>query len=392
MRIALFSGNYNYLREGANQALNMLVRYLEEEAGHTVRVYSPVTKTPAFEPAGTLIPVPSMRLPIRGEFQLALGLGRAIRRDVERFAPDLVHVSTPDILGTRAQTFARQLGVPVVASLHTRFESYLQYYGLNWVRPIVEAHLDRFYRRSDHVLAPTPVLVDELKPILGDERVSLWSRGVDRSLFRPDRRDLGWRRAHGIGDDEIALLFFGRLVLEKGIATFIAVVDALKRRGIVVRPLLVGDGPALGLFGEVAGVVSTGHLQGDELATAVASADIMLSPSVTEAFGNVVLEAMASGLPIVSADVPSARTLIDTGQTGFLSPVHDTDHYAATIETLIASCDLRRTIGIAARKASETYSWDAASASVERAYQHTMGRAERPTPHAQSCAADAQLE
>ena len=124
MRIALFSGNYNYLREGANQALNILVRHLEEQAGCTVRVYSPVTDTPAFEPAGTLVPVPSITLPKRTEFRLALNLPREIREDVRRFQPDLIHVSTPDILGTRAQTFAKQLGVPIVASMHTRFATY----------------------------------------------------------------------------------------------------------------------------------------------------------------------------------------------------------------------------------------------------------------------------
>jgi phosphatidylinositol alpha 1,6-mannosyltransferase len=369
MRIALFSGNYNYLKEGANQALNRLVQYLEEQAGHTVRVYSPVTDTPAFEHAGTLIPIASVRLPVRGEFQLALGLPRATRRDLDRFAPDLVHVSTPDILGTRAQTFAKRSGVPIVASLHTRFETYLDYYGLGWVRPPVEAHLRRFYRRSDHVLAPTPSLVAELKAMRGDDHASVWSRGIDRALFHPDRRDLGWRRARGIADEEVAILFFGRLVLEKGVATFVAVVDALQRAGVGVRPLIVGDGPSLARFDALSGVVVTGHLQGDALARAVASADMMLTPSVTETFGNVVLEAMASGLPVISADAASARALIDDGRTGFLSPPLDVARYAATIEALIASPDLRRRIGAAAAKASEAFSWDVASASVERVYR-----------------------
>jgi glycosyltransferase involved in cell wall biosynthesis len=379
MRIALFSGNYNYLREGANQALNTLVRYLEEKAGHEVRVYSPITDTPAFEPVGTLVPVASVRLPIRGEFQLALGLPRSIRRDVERFAPDLIHVSTPDILGTRAQTFAKHLNIPVVASLHTLFETYLDYYSLGWARPVVEAHLRRFYRRSDHVLAPTPALVDRMQLMRGDGRASVWSRGVDRALFHPDRRDLGWRRARGIADDEIAILFFGRLVLEKGIATFVTVVDALQRRGIAVRPLIVGAGPARGACSGMRGVVATGHLQDVELATAVASGDIMLAPSSTETFGNVVLEAMASGLPVVSADVPSARALIEAGRTGFLSPSHDVEHYAATIEALVASADLRRSVSAAAREASEAYSWDAASSSVERAYRFTLQEHSRKT-------------
>ncbi|HWC55993.1 MAG TPA: glycosyltransferase, partial [Sphingomicrobium sp.] len=192
MRIALFSGNYNYLREGANQALNQLVGYLERR-GHEVRVYSPVTDTPAFEPKGTLVAVSSVTLPIRTEFQLALGIPTSIRRDIERFAPDLIHVSTPDILCTRAETLAEKLNVPVVASLHTRFTSYFDYYGLGWLRPLAEAHLRRFYRRASCVLAPTPGLVEEMKRLRNDDQVALWGRGVDRDFFSPSRRNAEWR-------------------------------------------------------------------------------------------------------------------------------------------------------------------------------------------------------
>lgn len=369
MRIALFSGNYNYLREGANQALNQLVGYLEDVAGHRVRVYSPVTNTPAFEPAGTLVPVASVRLPVRGEFQLALGLPRTTKRDIERFAPDIFHVSTPDLLGTRAQSFARRLGVPVVASLHTLFETYPAYYGVGWARPAVEAHLRRFYRRSAHVFAPTPSLVAELKRMRGDNCSSLWSRGIDRTLFNPGRRNIEWRRDRGIADHEIVVLFFGRLVLEKGVSTFVAVLQALQQFGLPVRPLIVGGGPALDAFDVLSGVVATGHLTGENLACAVASADIMLTPSTTETFGNVVLEAMACALTVVSADAPSARALIDDRQTGFLSPASDVNHYVATIGELVVDETLRRNVGAAAMVASAAYSWEAASASVETIYR-----------------------
>ncbi len=377
MRIALFSGNYNYLREGANQALNRLVGYLEERAGHRVRVYSPVTRAPDFEPVGTLVPVRSVRLPIRGEFRLALGLPRAIRRDLDRFAPDLVHVATPDILCTRAQTYAIGAGTPIVASLHTLFETYLQYYRIGWARPAVEAHLRRFYRRADHVLAPTPALAAAMQRLRGDEHASVWSRGVDRALFHPANRRMEWRRAHGIGDHEIALAFFGRLVLEKGVTVFAETVAALQRRGLAVRPLLIGAGPALDAFNGLAGVVATGHLQGPELARAVASADMMLTPSTTETFGNVVLEAMASGVPVVSADAPSARALIRDGATGFLCAPLDVGHYAEVIARLATQPELRSAIGAAARSSTESYSWSVASSSVERAYQAVLDHRRR---------------
>ena len=369
MRIALFSGNYNYVREGANQALNILVRYLEQVRGDSVRVYSPVTETPAFKPAGTLVPVPSIPLPRRSEFQLALSLPRAIRADLMQFAPDIVHVSTPDILGTRAQTFAKSLGIPIIASLHTRFETYLDYYGLGWARPLAEAHLNRFYRRSDHVLAPTPALVADIARLRGDDRVSLWSRGVDRDLFDPARRDADWRRANGWSDENVVILYFGRLVREKGIDPFIAIVRDLQRRGLNIRPLIVGAGPEASAFEVLPGAVMTGHLDGESLAKAVASADILLNPSTTEAFGNVTLEAMASGLAVVSAASASAEAMIEKDRTGILCLPDDLESYAAAIERLIESPDRRQAMGAAARQASAAYSWDAASQSVADAYR-----------------------
>jgi len=369
MRIALFSGNYNYLRDGANQALNILVRYLEENCGFAVRVYSPVTGTPAFAPAGTLVPVPSIALPVRDEFRLALGLNAALRGDIRRFRPDVIHLSTPDILGCRAQTFAEKCGTPVVASMHTRFETYLDYYRLGWARPALDAHLRRFYRRCDHVVAPTEALVGELRAMRGDTRVSVWSRGIDTELFRPERRDDQWRRAMGIADDELAVLFFGRLVVEKGIATYIAVLRELARRGVRLRPLVVGAGPAAREFAQLPGCIMTGHLSAQPLARAIAGADILLHPSTTEAFGNVIVEAMASGLPVVSADAQNSRSILTEGVDGTLCAPDDVAAYVGALERLCASPDLRRAMGAAARRASMAYAWDAASESMARVYR-----------------------
>jgi glycosyltransferase involved in cell wall biosynthesis len=373
MRIALFTGNYNYIREGANQALNKLVGYLEDKEGHEVRVYSPVTDTPAFEPTGTLIPVPAVKLPVRDEFRLALGLPRVIRRDLKAFMPQLIHIATPDILGTRAQTYARRHRIPNVVSLHTRFETYLDFYRLGWLKPAIEAHLNRFYRRADHVLAPTPAIVAEMKALRGDGHAGLWSRGVDRILWNPQRRDLDWRRANGIRDDEVVVLFFGRLVLEKGIDTYLKVIEDLRARDVKVRVLAVGEGPARNKFPPDA--ILTGHLDGTDLARAVASTDIMLSTSVSEAFGNVVLEAMASRLAVVSADIGSARGLLTEDSGIFCSP-GDIGAYADAIEMLVRRPGKRMMLATAARDASAAFTWNAASHAVAEAYEAVI--AHRP--------------
>jgi glycosyltransferase involved in cell wall biosynthesis len=182
-----------------------------------------------------------------------------------------------------------------------------------------------------------------------------------------------WREAHGHGEDDPILLFFGRLVQEKGLDTFAATVEALERRGHNIRPMVIGEGPARAWLEErLKRAVFTGHIDGQRLGTAVASADILINPSVTEAFGNVVLEAMASGLPVVSADAPSARALIEDGRSGLLCKTQQPAAYAEAAAQLIEAPDRRRAIGEAARGASAAYSWDAASAAAEAAYRETL--------------------
>jgi len=217
-----------------------------------------------------------------------------------------------------------------------------------------------------------------LRQLRGDARASLWSRGVDRELFDPKRRDMEWRRATGFSDDDVVVLFFGRLVLEKGVRDFVAIVRQLQARGLAVKPLVVGAGPAADEFQPLGDAVLAGHLDGPDLARAIASADILIHPSRTEAFGNVVLEAMASGLAIVSADTDSSRQLIEHGRTGVLVSAPDADASGAEIATLIADPQRRQQLGSEARKASARFSWDAASDSVLAAYRSLLSG--RPAP------------
>ena len=153
LRVALFSGNYNCVRDGANNALNHLVSYLLQQ-GAQVRIYSPTVARPAFEPAGDLVPVRSIAIPGRSEYRLTVGLDQRTRADVRHFAPTHIHVSAPDPQGYQAQGLARELGCPLVTSLHTRFETYFEYYGLRAFRPLAERYLRAFYTRSDLVLVP----------------------------------------------------------------------------------------------------------------------------------------------------------------------------------------------------------------------------------------------
>jgi glycosyltransferase involved in cell wall biosynthesis len=359
LRVALFSGNYNMVRDGANKALNRLVRYLLDN-GAAVRIYSP-TISKGFDAPGDVVSIPSVAIPGRREYRFATGLPGHVKDDIRAFRPTLFHLSAPDLLGRRAQNFGAELGVPVVASLHTLFQTYLDYYGLGFLRPMGERYLDRFYGRCDYVLAPNELLAEDLRRATGlADHVRIWSRGVDHNLWSPAKRDLNWRRGQGYDDDESVLLFFGRLVKEKGLDVFEAVVDELRRRGHRVRPLIVGAGPAgEELANRIGEAVFTGHVEGNALARAVASADILINPSTTEAFGNVNLEAMASGVTLISADAPAARALIHDGETGLIVPPRDASVYADAVETLTRDPARRRQIADNALEASRAYRWSA---------------------------------
>ena len=374
LRVALFSGNYNYVRDGANQALNRLVEYLLRQGAH-VRVYSPKVANPAFECAGDLVGVPSMPIPGRAEYRFPLALSADVKRDLEAFAPNVVHVASPDVAGHRAVTWARERGLPVLASVHTRFETYPRYYGLAFLEPLAVAILHRFYNRCDALVAPSDSMVDVLREQGMNADISVWSRGVDRDIFNPARRDLAWRRSLGIGDDEVAVGFLGRLVMEKGLDVFSDTIKALTDRGLHHRVLVIGEGPAGDWFREqVPGAIFAGFQHGADLGRAVAGMDLLLNPSVTETFGNVTLEAMACGLPIVAARATGSTSLVADGVTGRLVEPGDISGFADAVGAYITDPALRAAHGAAGDQASRAYSWDAINGTVAAAYLRLLDR------------------
>lgn len=378
LAVALFSGNYNYTRDGANQALNRLVGYLLRQ-GARVRVYSPTVEEPAFPATGDLVSVPALPMPLgRGEYRVAVGLPREQRRDLTAFAPDIVHVAAPDILGHRAVSWARRHHLPVVASVHTRFETYPRYYGLGFLEPLVEKGLRRFYNRCDAIVAPSASMAEVLREQRMNRHIGIWSRGVDHDIFTPARRDLAWRRALGIADDEVAIGFLGRLVLEKGLDVFSEAVQALTARGVPHRVLVIGDGPARDTFAaQVPQAVFAGFLKGEDLGRAVASMDIFFNPSITETFGNVTLEAMACGVPVVAANATGSASLVEDGVTGRLVPPRDIAAYADALESYVRNDPARRAAGQAGAQAAAAYSWDAINQKVVDTYVDVLERASK---------------
>ena len=377
LRIALFSGNYNYVRDGANQALNRLVGFLLRQ-GAQVRVYSPTVEHPAFPPTGDLVSVPSAAIPGRPEYRLALHIPGSVRRDIEAFNPNVVHVAAPDIVAHRALTWARKHNIPAVSSVHTRFDTYLQYYGLKYLEPAARAIMRRYYRRCDAIVVPAESTAAIMRAQRMNKDISIWARGVDREQFNPERRSLDWRRTHGIADEDMVVSFLGRLVLEKGIDVFADSIDAARARGVPLRVVAVGDGPARDFFQErLPDAVFTGQLTGDDLATALASTDVFLNPSITETFGNVTLEAMACGLPVLAAAASGTTSLVEDGVTGRLSEPGDIDAMADELADYQRNPELRLRHGAAGLEFAKTMDWDHINAAVMHVYERVIDRRAR---------------
>jgi glycosyltransferase involved in cell wall biosynthesis len=374
LRIALFSGNYNYTRDGANQALNRLVGTLLA-LGAQVRVYSPTVAEPAFEPTGDLVGTPSFAMPFgRSEYRVPVGLGRKVRRDLEAFAPNIVHLSSPDPSGHAALRWAQDHDIPVLASVHTRFETYPRYYNMAFLEPLLIRMLRRFYNRCDALVTASQSMIDELQAMRMHDDISLWTRGVDRSIFASEKRDLAWRRSLGLADDDVAVVFLGRLVMEKGLDVFAETIVQLRKAQVPHKVLVIGDGPARGWFEQtLPGGIFAGFKTGAALGQALASGDIFFNPSITETFGNVTLEAMACGLPVVAAGATGAASLVDEGATGRLVPPGATTaetaaRFAEAIAPYCTDAALRAAHGAAGEAKSRTYDWDAINRVVAEAY------------------------
>lgn len=374
LRVALITGSYNYIADGVALTLNRLVAYLLRH-GVEVLVFAPVGPRAALIHEGELAPVASIPIPMRAEYRLALGLPASARARLEAFAPDVVHIAIPDLLGRGAEAMAVRHGWPVIASYHTRYETYLKYYGFGFLEGLFGRWLGRFYDRCAEVLAPSPSMIEVLAASGVAKPIRLWPRGVDLERFNPGRRSGAWRAARGVGEDEVLVAFVSRLVKEKRVDDFAAAVVAARDAGLKVRALIVGDGPEReALARRLPTGLFEGFVTGEALAIAYASADVFLFPSDTETFGSVTLEAMSSGLPTICADATGSRSLVEAGETGFLAPIGDVPTMTEAVARLARDRALRERMGAAARRRAESFSWDEAMAGVLERYRVLAAR------------------
>lgn len=285
--------------------------------------------------------------------QFGLPAGTALRRRWNAQRPQAVYIATEGPLGGSAMRTANALGIPVLSGFHTRFHDYAAHYGVCLLAPLVRTHLLGFHRRAQVTLVPTSALQAELMDA-GISHVQKLRRGVDTRLFTPHRRDPALRKRWGVHEDAPVMLCVGRIAAEKNLGLALQAFRALQARLPAARMVLVGDGPrreALAAAYPDALFVGTRH--GEELAAHYASADLLLFPSLSETFGNVVLEAMASGLPVVAFDRAAAQEHLVHGVSGLLVPATDARGFITSVYQLGLKPDSRRLLGGNARIAAQ---------------------------------------
>lgn len=296
-------------------------------AGHRVQLIRPrqradrhIAPLPETVPGIACRQVPGMALPRYRGLQLGLPCRRRLQRAWQEDRPDAIYIATEGPLGHSALKAALALGIPAVSGFHTRFDTYAGHYGLGWLRPWVEAYLRRFHCRTASTLVPTQALARDIAAI-GIDNARLLRRAVDTRLFHPGQRDPALRRQWQAGEHSLVVLFVGRIAPEKNLDLAIRSWQALHAARPDSRCVWVGDGPSrAALQAAHPDILFTGLLRGEALARHYASADLFPFPSQSETFGNVVLEALASGLGVVAYDQAAAHEHIRDGENGYLVP------------------------------------------------------------------------
>ncbi|MCL7957781.1 MAG: glycosyltransferase family 1 protein [marine benthic group bacterium] len=380
MRIALFTDTYAPSVNGVARTLQKLVRDAARR-GHDVALVTPDGGAGRYADARVHIRLPGLPLPMYPEVQISRPLGIAGSRELKTFAPDLVHAATELTIGWSGVRWARDLGVPLVTSFHTKFPEYLSGYGLGRLEPTAWGYLRTFHSHSLRTYCPSQETLRELRSNGFDGVLEIWSRGVDSEHFHPSRRCRQRRRELSSGAESIAL-YVGRLAPEKRVEMLLdawEIVSASADESLALW--VVGDGPsAAELKARAPGnVLFTGYLEGDELARTFASADLFLFPSDTETFGNVVLEAMSSGLPVIGPDRGGVPELIRPAIDGLLFRSGNAEELAAATHTLLSDASLRKRLARAARRSAEQRSWDSIFDGLFAGYREAIRRGMRAT-------------
>ncbi len=375
LRIAMVTETYLPEINGVAMTMGRLVDGLRERE-HTIQLIRPrqfsnevPARAPFFEE------VLHRGLAIPGYDVLKLGFpakGKLLRLwKIKR--PDVVHIVTEGPLGWSALSAARALGIPVSSDFHTNFHAYSKHYGVGWLKPLIVAYLRLLHNRAHCTMVPTAGMGKELQQ-LGFDNLMVVARGVDTRLFNPARRSSELRRNWGVGPDDPVALYVGRLAAEKNLPLLLKSFDAMLAANPRAQLVLVGDGPERAeLETHYPQYVFAGIRTGEDLATHYASADVFIFPSVTETYGNVTMEAMASGLAVVAYDYAAAEEHMRHDHNGLVARVDDSHTFLRLVAELTNDRARIRRLAVNARVTTERIDWAAIVSELERVLLNMAG-------------------
>jgi len=369
MRISLVTETYFPQVNGVSRTLGELVRHLAEH-GDQVQLIHPDYGEPVDQPDVHL--VRSVNVPFYKELYLPLPPFGSVRRAIDKFQPDLVHIATEATLGLSVLRHLLRRKIVTVSSFHTNFDQYSRHYRIGWANGTIWRYLRWFHNRTTETYVPSMTTIKGLEA-LGFERLALWPRGVDGTLFRPDRPGRQQvRQALGWGPDDLVISYVSRIAPEKNVSYLADALAIVASRRPDVRILFVGDGPTRSDLERRIGSIArfAGYRTGEDLADHYAAGDIFAFSSLTETFGNVVLEAMAAGMPVVAIRAGGVGNTVQPGTTGLLvEPAEPPARFAEAILSLVAEPTRRRAMAEAARAYASSQSWDAIMGELRHRYQ-----------------------
>jgi phosphatidylinositol alpha 1,6-mannosyltransferase len=355
MRIGIFAETFLPKIDGITNTLCHLLEHLEQR-GHQALMFAP-KGGPSYYAGTEIIGLPAIPLPLYPELKLVPPIVSGVDERLAEFQPDLVHVVNPFLLGIVGIQAGRAIHVPVAASYHTDLPGYTDRWGMGFSKELFWTYTRWVHNQADLNLCPSHFTLEELKE-QGFENLKVWGRGVDNTLYNPAHRSPEMRdRLTGGHPEQPLLLYVGRLAVEKRVEWLQPVIANLEN----VRLAIVGDGPlreSLETQFEGTNTIFTGYLAGEELATAYASSDIFVFPAANETLGNVVLEAMASGLPVIAPDAGGVTDHVSQGETGILFPAEEQDAFIQAVNQLLCDPATARKWGDAGRAYAEGNSWE----------------------------------
>jgi glycosyltransferase involved in cell wall biosynthesis len=366
MRIALVTENFLPKLDGVTRTLAMLLEHIQLR-GHRALVIGP-EGAPRRYAGARIFGARGLPLPFYPELR-ALLPEPVFERRLSLFRPDVIHVVEPMILGAAGITWGRRLGVPVVSSYHTNLAAYCAYFHLSALIEPTWRYRRYLHNQTARTLCPSSSTRTQLVN-RGFAQVGVWPRGVDTQLFTPARRSEAWRRRFCGDEQRTIILYVGRLSHEKNLPALVSAYTAVESE--TTHLVLVGDGPARAdLERALAGhnASFTGYLAGEALAEAYASSDVFAFPSLTETFGQVVLEAMASQLPVVGFDAEGVRDQVRHGETGLLASAGDQRAFTDALSLLIQTPELRQRLGAQALHQAGKRTWESVMDGLLAVYQ-----------------------